>query len=97
MERAVAALERLSEITRASGIDWALGIEARAQALLSDGDAAERLYREAIERLGRTHVRVELGRAHPAGAPQEADAALPTQTMPGGPESLPGVTARGFD
>jgi DNA-binding CsgD family transcriptional regulator len=64
MERASAALERLSEITRASGTDWALGIEARSRALLSKGDAAERLYREAIERLGRTHVRVELGRAH---------------------------------
>jgi tetratricopeptide (TPR) repeat protein len=63
MERAAAALERLSEITRASGTDWALGIEARSRALLSEGDAAERLYREAIERLGRTHERVELGRA----------------------------------
>jgi DNA-binding CsgD family transcriptional regulator len=64
MERAAAALERLTEITRASGTDWALGIEARSRALLSAGDAAERLYREAIERLGRTRVRVELGRAH---------------------------------
>jgi DNA-binding CsgD family transcriptional regulator/tetratricopeptide (TPR) repeat protein len=64
MERAAAALEQLSEITRASGTDWALGIEARSRALLSEGDAAEHLYREAIERLGRTHVRVELGRAH---------------------------------
>jgi DNA-binding CsgD family transcriptional regulator/tetratricopeptide (TPR) repeat protein len=63
-ERAAGALERLLEITRASGTDWALGIGARSQALLSEGDAAERLYREAIERLGRTHVRVELGRAH---------------------------------
>ena len=52
------------ETTRASGTDWALGIEARSRALLSDGDAAERLYREAIERLGRTRVRVELARAH---------------------------------
>jgi hypothetical protein len=33
----------------------------------------------------------------PVALPQEADAALPTQTMPGGPESLPGVPARGFD
>jgi len=63
-ERAAAALERLLVITRASGTDWALGIGARSQALLSEGDAAERLYREAIERLGRTHVRVELGRGH---------------------------------
>jgi DNA-binding CsgD family transcriptional regulator len=58
------ALQRLSETTRASGTDWALGSEALARALLSAGEAAERLYREAIDRLGRTRVRVELGRAH---------------------------------
>ena len=56
--------ERLAEMTRASGTDWALGMEARSRALLSEGDAAERLYREAIDRLGRTRVRVELARAH---------------------------------
>ena len=49
-------LERLSAATRASGTDWALGIEARSRALLSEGDGAERLYREAIERLGRTRI-----------------------------------------
>jgi DNA-binding CsgD family transcriptional regulator len=58
------ALQRLSETTRASGTDWALGIEARSRALLSDGGTAERLYREAIDRLGRTRVRVDLARAH---------------------------------
>jgi DNA-binding CsgD family transcriptional regulator len=58
------ALQRLSETTRASGTDWALGIEARSRALLSDGEAAERHYRQAIDRLGRTRVRVELARAH---------------------------------
>ncbi|MEU1518668.1 AAA family ATPase [Streptomyces sp. NPDC005811] len=63
-ESAADALERLSEATRASGTDWALGVEARSRALLSEGDAAERLYREAIERLGRTRVRMELARAH---------------------------------
>jgi DNA-binding CsgD family transcriptional regulator len=57
-------LRRLSEMTRASGTDWALGVEARCRALLSDGEAAERLYRQAIERLERTRVRVELARAH---------------------------------
>ena len=46
------------------GTDWALGIEARSRALLSEGEAAERLYREAIERLGRTRLRPELARAH---------------------------------
>jgi DNA-binding CsgD family transcriptional regulator len=57
-------LRRLSELTRTSGTDWALGIEARSRALLSDGEAAEALYGEAIERLERTRVRVELVRAH---------------------------------
>ena len=55
--------EQLSAMTRASGTDWALGIEAGRCALLRDGAAAEALYREAIERLGRTRMRVELARA----------------------------------
>jgi DNA-binding CsgD family transcriptional regulator len=63
-ELAADALERLSAMTRASGTDWALGIEARSGALLNDGDAAERLYLEALDRLGRTSIRVELARAH---------------------------------
>jgi hypothetical protein len=61
---AAEALRRLSDHTRASGTDWALGIEARSRALLSDNTAAERLYEEAIERLARTRIRVELARAH---------------------------------
>ena len=63
-ERAVGALHRLSDVARACGTDWALGAEARSRALASDGAAAESLYREAIDRLGRTRLRVELGRAH---------------------------------
>jgi DNA-binding CsgD family transcriptional regulator len=63
-ERAANALRRLSKATGASGTDWALGIEAGSRALLSDGESAERLYREAIERLGRTRVRSELARMH---------------------------------
>jgi DNA-binding CsgD family transcriptional regulator len=63
-DHAADALRRLTESTRASGTDWALGIEARCRALLSDGPAAESAYREAIERLGRTRVRGELARAH---------------------------------
>jgi DNA-binding CsgD family transcriptional regulator len=63
-ERAADVLAQLSELTRPSGTDWALGIEARSRALLSEGDAADSLYREAIERFGRTRMRVELARAH---------------------------------
>ena len=59
-----AALEWLSERTRVTPTEWALGIEARVRALLSEGEAAESLYRESIERLGRTRVRVELARGH---------------------------------
>jgi DNA-binding CsgD family transcriptional regulator len=58
------ALERLTLATRPSGGDWALGVEARSRALLTDGDAAETLYQEAIERLRRTRVRVQLARTH---------------------------------
>ena len=58
------AIDRLSERTGAAGTDWALGIEARSRALLGEGASAERLYREAIERLGRTRVTLELARAH---------------------------------
>jgi DNA-binding CsgD family transcriptional regulator len=58
------ALEQLSEATAAAGTDWALGVETRSRALLSEGDAAETLYLESIERLARTRVRVELARTH---------------------------------
>jgi DNA-binding CsgD family transcriptional regulator len=58
------ALERLAETTQPAGTDWALGIEARCRALLGDGAAAGDLYREAIDRLGRTQLRPELARAH---------------------------------
>ena len=58
------ALEWLSERTRATPTEWVLGIEARVRALLAEGDVAERLHRESIERLGRTRVRVELARGH---------------------------------
>jgi DNA-binding CsgD family transcriptional regulator len=62
-ERAADAARRLSQSARASGSDWALGIDARCRALLGE-DHAEALYLEAIERLGRTRVRFELARAH---------------------------------
>jgi DNA-binding CsgD family transcriptional regulator len=62
--RATETVRRLSEMARATGTDWALGTEACAHALLSDGATAEARYREAIERLGRTRIRVQLARTH---------------------------------
>ena len=63
-ELARTALERLAEVTLPAGTDFALGILARSRALLSEGATAEGLYREAIDRLSRTQLRPELGRAH---------------------------------
>jgi DNA-binding CsgD family transcriptional regulator len=59
-----AAFDRLAERTRAAGTELALGIEARSSALLSDDVIAERLYRESIDRLGRSRLALELARAH---------------------------------
>jgi len=53
-EVAATALEALTERTQASGTDWALGLELRSRALLSDGPDADRLYAEAVERHLRT-------------------------------------------
>jgi ATP/maltotriose-dependent transcriptional regulator MalT len=61
---AAGALERLSERTQAAGTEVALGIEARSRALLNDGQPAERLYCEAIQRLGGTRMGSALARAH---------------------------------
>jgi DNA-binding CsgD family transcriptional regulator len=63
-ELAADALERLRARTQAAGTEWALGIEARSRALLSDDALAEGLYREAIERLGRCRIGFDLTRAH---------------------------------
>jgi DNA-binding CsgD family transcriptional regulator len=63
-ERAAGPLERLAVIAEANGTEWALGVYARSRALLSEGETAERLYREAIERLDRTRVRVSVARVH---------------------------------
>jgi len=58
------ALERLSLTTQAAGTDWALGVQARSRALVSEDETADALHREAIARLSRTRVRVELARSH---------------------------------
>ena len=63
-ERATGPLARLAEMAAAAGTDWALGIHARAAAMLAGAEAAERLYQEAIERLSRVRTRATLARAH---------------------------------
>jgi DNA-binding CsgD family transcriptional regulator len=63
-DTAAGALARLAAMTRASGTDWALGIEARCRALLTEGEAADRLYQESIDLLSRTRMRPDLARAH---------------------------------
>ena len=60
---AVSALPRLEERTSEAGTDWALGIQARSRALIDAGENADSLYREAIERLGRTRIVVHRARA----------------------------------
>ena len=63
-ERAAAAMGRLTELTLPSGTAWGLGVAARSRALLSEGDEAERLYREAIGHLSSAPARTQLARAH---------------------------------
>jgi DNA-binding CsgD family transcriptional regulator len=58
------AYQRLTELTGPAGTDWALGLAARSRALLSEGEQAEASYQEAIIRLRRTRLRVDLARAH---------------------------------
>jgi DNA-binding CsgD family transcriptional regulator len=62
-ERARPALEQLVERTDASGTHWALATQARCRALLANVAEAEVLYREAIERLSPTPLRLDLARA----------------------------------
>ena len=63
-ELAAGAHSRLAEMARVSGTDWALGIAARSEALLVEDQRAEELYVEAVDRLGRSRMAVDLARAH---------------------------------
>ncbi|NIK62151.1 AAA family ATPase [Kribbella shirazensis] len=63
-DAAAEAMERLTMMAEASGTPWALGVLARARALLSTDATAKRYYREAIEYLSRTRIRMDLARAH---------------------------------
>jgi DNA-binding CsgD family transcriptional regulator len=62
-ERAGKAAAQLSDVAAASGTDFACGKAAHARALTADDDAADGLYQEAIERLGRTRLASHLPRA----------------------------------
>jgi DNA-binding CsgD family transcriptional regulator len=63
-DAAAVALRQLEERARAAGTEWALGVLARSSALLEHGQAADALYREAIERLEHCRIVVHLARAH---------------------------------
>jgi DNA-binding CsgD family transcriptional regulator len=62
-EAAQAALNRLAERALAGRTPWALGLLARARALVADDTDAEGLYQEALDHLGRSGVVTELARA----------------------------------
>jgi DNA-binding CsgD family transcriptional regulator len=61
---AAEAQRRLASKAHAAGTDWALGIDARARALLTEDPHAEGHFVEAIDHLGRTRMRAELARTH---------------------------------
>ena len=63
-EQAAEVHGRLEDMARVSGTEWALGLTARTGALLAVGQPAEDLYLEAIGRLGRGRMAVDLARAH---------------------------------
>lgn len=64
LAQATDSLARLVELTRAADTGWARGIRARSEALLADGEEADRLYRTAVEQLSLDRVSVEVARTH---------------------------------
>src|SRR6185437_8991749 len=62
--RLTVALDWVTERADLTPTDWARGMQARVRALSSDGEAAEACYRESLERLGRSRLRIELARTH---------------------------------
>ncbi|TDD64904.1 helix-turn-helix transcriptional regulator [Jiangella aurantiaca] len=63
-ELAADGFDRLTELAVACDTGWALGALARSRALLVTGAAAEAHYREAVERLAGTRIRMDLARTH---------------------------------
>jgi DNA-binding CsgD family transcriptional regulator len=62
--QAAEAAHKIDGFAQASGTDWALGTTAMVRAQTSEGPAAEALYEEAVERLGRTRVHLTYARSH---------------------------------
>ena len=60
--QAAEAVRTISDMAQATGTDWALATSAKVRALVSEGQDADALYREAIERFGNTEVRMETAR-----------------------------------
>jgi DNA-binding CsgD family transcriptional regulator len=63
-DTAAGAFAVLADRTGAASTPWALGVRARCQALLADGNGAEDAYTEAISQLERSHAALDLARAH---------------------------------
>ena len=63
-DEAAAAYERLAQVAGVSGTDWALGIDARARALISEGDAADGLSTRRRSSVSVSPRRADLARAH---------------------------------
>ncbi|MEU1518683.1 AAA family ATPase [Streptomyces sp. NPDC005811] len=61
---AAAAVRRITDMAQAGGTEWVLGTAAAVRAQVSEGQVADALYREAIERLGGAGVRMDLARTH---------------------------------
>jgi DNA-binding CsgD family transcriptional regulator len=62
--RAADAAQRLARTTGPSRTPWGRGVQARSRALVSEGEEAGDLYREAIDQLGRCRGVMALARAH---------------------------------
>ncbi|WP_101949735.1 LuxR family transcriptional regulator [Mycobacterium sp. 3519A] len=58
------ALTYVSDRIRVNSTAWLSGIQSRLRALLANGRAAERYYRESLAQLGQTNVAAELARGH---------------------------------
>jgi DNA-binding CsgD family transcriptional regulator len=63
-DAAASALPLFEQRAGSSGTDWGLGAVAAARALLADGDTADGLFTEAIERLERARIVLHLARTH---------------------------------